>query len=70
MAKFGFEISGKPELVLEKLSNDMGITKAEVIRRALGVYSYLHSEATDDTGIARVEIAEHNDKPRRIVILP
>lgn len=70
MAKFGFEISGKPEMVLEKLSIDMGITKAEVLRRALGVYSYLHTEALDETGIARVEIAEHGNKPRRTIILP
>jgi hypothetical protein len=70
MAKFGFEISGKPQQELERLANDLGITRAEVIRRALGVYSYLHREARDETGIARVEIAEHNDKPRRTVILP
>ncbi len=70
MAKYGFEISGTLEEVFERMAREKGLTKAELIRRALATYSFLDREARDGEGVARVEIAERDGKPRREVILP
>lgn len=70
MAKYGFEISGSLEETFERMAKEKGLTKAELIRRALATYTFLDREARDDLGVARVEIAERDGKPRREVILP
>ena len=55
--------------MVNKLAEEKGITKAELIRRAVATYNYLSNE-TQNTKQLKVSLSDQNNKVLKDVILP
>jgi predicted transcriptional regulator len=67
MSRMTVEFTGLFDQRLEQIADDLGITKVEVLRRALASYSYLHREARVEGGEIVVEV-ETKGRPHKLVI--
>jgi predicted transcriptional regulator len=68
MPKLTVEFNDKMNDILEKLANESGTSKVEVLRKAVALYRYLDSE-TKDEGDKKVSITK-GDKVLKDVVLP
>ena len=69
MPKLTVQFGKRTNQLLEELAEEKGITKAEVIRRALAMYKYLDDETRN--GDKRVSVTSAaTDKILKDIILP
>ena len=61
-----FEFGPQINEVLERLSSEMGTTKVDTLRKALGLYDEVYREVNERHG----EVVFQNDKsgPRKLII--
>jgi predicted transcriptional regulator len=62
MPRMSVELSGKADERVEAIARELGVTKVEVVRRALAAYSTLDREARTKDGDIVIAFAAH-DKP-------
>jgi hypothetical protein len=68
MAKLTVEFNDKMSEILEKLANEKGTSKVDVLRKAVALYRYLDSETKDEKD-RKVSITK-GDKVLKDVVLP
>lgn len=66
MTRYSFELTKEFDQMLQKLADDKGITKAELIRRALATYSFLYEEEKEGNKIA---ITDKKDELKKQLIM-
>ena len=69
MARYTIDFGKRFEILLEKLAEDRGVTKSEILRRAVASYDYLIRNADDASG-RKVSITDAADKVLKDVVLP
>ncbi len=67
MAKLTVEFNDKMNDILEKLAEEKGTTKVDVLRRAVALYRYLDSEQNEDEN-QKVSITKNNKVVKDIVL--
>lgn len=65
MPKLNIEFGTKANDILEQISTKKGTSKADVIRRALNVYSFLEQKIDDE---ASIMIREKNGDERQLLV--
>jgi len=60
MPRLTIEFNNKVNEILEDLAEKDGTTKVEVLRRALALYNYVHTEAIDQK--RKLSITDEEDK--------
>jgi len=68
MAKLTVEFNDKMNDILEKLAEEKGTTKVDVLRRAVALYRYLDSETNEEEN-KKVSITR-GDKVVKDIVLP
>jgi len=68
MPKLTVEFNDKMNEILDELAKDKGLSKVEVLRRAVALYRYLDSEQKD--GDKKVSITRKDDKVVKDIVLP
>ena len=66
--RYTFDVGEKVDKLLSELAEEEGLTKAEVIRRAVATYDYLKKETGKDK--VKVSLSDHNNNVVKDVILP
>jgi predicted transcriptional regulator len=61
MPRMSVELSGKADERVETIARQLGVTKVEVVRRALAAYSYLDREARTKDGDIIVTVQKEDD---------
>jgi len=69
MPRYTMDFGDKFDDMVNKLAEEKGITKAELIRRAVATYNYLSNE-TQNTKQLKVSLSDQNNKVLKDVILP
>lgn len=69
MAKLTVEFNDKMNRILENLAQEKGTSKVEVLRRAVALYRYLDSEASEKDD-RKVSITTKGDKVVKDIVLP
>ena len=69
MPRTTLDLTKEADAELERLADEQGTTKVEIIRKALAAYSYLSSETFDPRKKQQIAIADANDKVKKIVII-
>jgi hypothetical protein len=67
MAKLTVEFNDKMNDILEKLAEEKGTSKVDVLRRAVALYRYLDSEQNEDEN-QKVSITKNNKVIKDIVL--
>ena len=67
MAKLTVEFNDKMNDILEKLAEEKGTSKVDVLRRAVALYRYLDSEQNEDEN-QKVSITKNNKVVKDIVL--
>jgi hypothetical protein len=67
MAKLTVEFNDKMNDILEKLAEEKGTSKVDVLRRAVALYRYLDSEQNQDEN-QKVSITKNNKVVKDIVL--
>ena len=70
MPRYTMDFGDKFEEMVAKLAEEKGITKAELIRRAVATYNYLTSETQDKKKRLKVSLSDHENRVLKDVILP
>ncbi len=69
MGRYTIDLGEKFEELLRELSREKGVTKSEVIRRAVASYGYLVRQSIAHPG-TKVSITTADDKVMKDVVLP
>jgi hypothetical protein len=70
MPRYTMDFGDKFDDLVAKLAQDKGITKAELIRRAVATYNYLTNETQDNKKGLKVSLSDQENKVLKDVILP
>lgn len=69
MARYTVDFSPEFDQLLERLSENKKMTKAEIIRRAVASYSFLDKQTNASKG-TKVSITNQEDRVLKDVVLP
>jgi hypothetical protein len=69
MSRFTLDFSPEFVTLLEGLAESKGLTKAEILRRAVASYSFLDGQTRSEPG-RKVSITNQEDKVLKDVVLP
>jgi hypothetical protein len=70
MPQYAFTTSDDFDELLARIARRKSCTKAEVIRRAVASYAFLHNEVKLSKGRRKVSITNSKDKVLADVVLP
>jgi len=69
MPRYSIDLNDQFDTKLSKMAVEKGTTKAEIIRRAVASYTYLHQQVEGDNG-RKISITDGDDRVEKDIVLP